>query len=173
MKLRLRTSLPMEELAAEVTALLWADLSRLGGCANLEEHRYPGLLNDLKEVLRQHIGSCTTIAGPDQDDLAAHTGGGPLTRAQRLPVCSEHAQRLTTFAGAPLQELLNALKKTTVDFLSQHEPPFDNPLTPVVVEHIHHAVERSVKSHLIQNLASPCCDNCEQARTTAPRRVVI
>jgi hypothetical protein len=162
--LRPRTALPMSQLAEDITALVWNELDRQGGCENLEAHRYPSLTHDLQEVLCRRINGCDAVVSAARDDVWAHTGGGAPTPAQRLPVCQEHAQRLIAYAGALLQDLLNAIEKTTRDFLSRHAPPFDNPLTQQAADEIHQAMETVVKPYLIQNLASPCCDTCEQAR---------
>jgi hypothetical protein len=81
-----------------------------------------------------------------------------------LPVCKEHAPHLVAYAGPLLEILLNVLEKTTCNFLNQHTPPFDKPLTAEAAKQVHEAIESTVKPHLIENLASPCCDECERTR---------
>ncbi len=167
--LQLRTALPISELAEEITYILWNELCREGGCKNLEAHRYPTLLQGLEKVLCQRVNGCATVLGPAHDDIWAHTGGGAPTRAQRLPVCEQHAQRLAVYAGTLLQDLLNAIEKSTRDFLDAHVPPFDSPLSLEEAEHVHHAVETRVKQHLLNNFASPYCDVCEFTRSKIRR----
>jgi hypothetical protein len=170
--LRLRTALSMDELAEKTTYVLWNELCREGGCENLEAHRYTSLTNALKEVLSARIGGCESAAGRDSEDAWAHTGGGAPTHAQRLPVCKEHAQRLMAYGGALVQDLLNGIEKAARDFLNRHAPPFDSPFTQQAADRVHQAIETVVKPLLIQHLASPCCDPCEQIRIEATRRSV-
>jgi hypothetical protein len=157
--LHLRTAKHFADLAHELAFVIWDKLNKDHDIPRVDPHRFPGLAQTLNEVLLQYIGECEACGAALPCDPWARTGGGAPRLLDRPPICQEHAQRVMAEAGYKIHSLLLDLEKNTHQFLSRNTPARTS-FSPSLRDKLHQIIQNDVLTHLLNNIASPCCDEC-------------